>query len=120
MTSKSNLAVELQEFHGTENYYKHSLIKNIHYTDGVKYMAETADAFWLIDIVVSYQTESKIRDQHFQVYSLKVNDDRTAKVTITDGNDNVLASQEIEFTDFPIDEISIWCVDGIILLPSEY
>jgi hypothetical protein len=32
----------------------------------------------------------------------------------------ILYSQEIGFTDFPLDTMVLWCCDGTILLPSEY
>lgn len=120
MTSNlSQLTVELMQFHGTEHIYKHSF-DLIHYTDGIKYLAEKADCYWLIDLVASYQVEEKVKDEEFQVYHLEVKSDKTAVVTITDGNDNLLALQKIEFTDFPLPEIKIWCVDKILLLPNEY
>jgi hypothetical protein len=105
-------------FTGTEHYYSYYF--GIKFTDGVKYLAEACEAFWLIDIVASYQTDPKIKNEGFQVYKLKVNEDKSAVVEISDGNDNILATQEIEFTDFPLDEISLWCIDKICILPSEY
>ena len=54
---------------------------------------------------------------------LTVNDS-SAKLSIEDGNGKVLAQQDIEFTDFPLESIDIWSqFDGnkwIHLLPSEY
>lgn len=37
-----------------------------------------------------------------------------------DGNDNFVTKQEIEFTDFPLEEISFYFTDNVLLLPSEY
>jgi len=38
-----------------------------------------------------------------------------------DGNDNtVLVQMLMEAVDFPIDEIRIWVVGGVAMLPSEY
>ena len=41
-------------------------------------------------------------------------------VRIEDGNKNVLYTQEIHYTDFPLDEITIWVEGNIVLLPSEH
>ena len=40
--------------------------------------------------------------------------------TATDGMDHELAAQAIPFTDFPLEEVSLWLVDGTLMLPSEY
>lgn len=40
--------------------------------DGVKYMADEAGAYWLLDIIASYQTDAKIRREPFQVWELKL------------------------------------------------
>jgi hypothetical protein len=37
----------LRQFHGTENWYSHGIARNILYTDGAKYVAETAEAYWM-------------------------------------------------------------------------
>ena len=119
MTNSSKLSVELQQFHGTEHYYQHQM-GLIHFTDGIKYLAENAGAYWLIDIVASYQVDHKVKQESFQVFELKVDTDKSATITITDGNDNILRVQELEYTDFPLSEITVWCVDKIMLLPGEY
>ena len=42
-------AQDLSQFTGTENWYRHNLNTDILYTDGAKYVAETAGAYWLLD-----------------------------------------------------------------------
>jgi hypothetical protein len=37
-----------------------------------------------------------------------------------DGNNNFIVGQEIPYSDFPIDSIELWIIDGVALLPSEY
>jgi hypothetical protein len=48
----------------------------------------------------------------------------TALLTLDDGNDNVLAEQFIEYTDFELDMIKLYaCYNGdvwVIMLPKEY
>jgi uncharacterized protein DUF6876 len=46
--------------------------------------------------------------------------ENTAIITITDGNDNKLASQKIEYTDLPMEELQLYCVNKVLMLPSEY
>jgi hypothetical protein len=37
-----------------------------------------------------------------------------------DGEYNVVYTQQLEFTDFPLDEISLWFTNNTIYLPSEH
>ena len=118
MKKPDEILENLPYFTGTEHYYLH--LFGVKYTDGVKYLAESCECFWLIDLISSYQADPKIKNEEFQVFKLKVNPDKTATVEISDGNHNILATQDIEFTDFPLPEIEIWCIDKIAILPSEY
>ena len=43
-----------------------------------------------------------------------------ARVVCEYGNNNKVTAQLIEWTDFPLPEITLWFSDGIIFLPSEY
>jgi Family of unknown function (DUF6876) len=114
----SKLASDLKQFHGSSHYWKHLL--GFHYTDGVKYLAENAQCYWLIDLVASWAISKNLDNEEFLVFELVVNKDSTAQVTISDGNKRVLGTQEIEYTDFPLPKITIWCIEKIIILPSEY
>ena len=49
-----------------------------------------------------------------------MNEDRTASLVCDDGNDNIVYTQHVAFTDFPLDEIKLYFTDNVILLPSEY
>jgi hypothetical protein len=112
------LIEELNQFTGTENYYKHWLGKIV-YTDGVKYLADKADAYWLIDLIASYQPT--IKNVPFQIWVLKVNADKSAEITMhADTNEPILVKQSIKQTAFPLDEIKLWLIDSVLILPSEY
>lgn len=110
------LKEKLKTFTGTENYYKY--IGGLLLTEGVKFMAEECGAFWLLDILASYQI--KFKNIPFQIWNLRKDGDK-AKVTLKeDSNCPILAEQEIEYTDFPLEEIELWLINGVVLLPSEY
>lgn len=79
----------------------------------------TADN-WLLDAIVSHQHDARVRSEPFQVWTLKVADDRTAVLTCEDGDHGVVTSQAIAFTDFPLPEITLWLQNDVIFLPSEY
>ena len=108
---------------GSENFYNPSLPfrgRGLLYTDGVKSMAETCGAYWLIDLVVSYQGTPKINLQRFQVWELKRKKENAFSILATDGNKNRITSQQIPFSDFPYDTATLWLVDGRLMLPAEY
>lgn len=112
---------ELAHFIGTEHYYP-STFGNLKLTDGVQYLGARAGAFWFIDIIESYYlTDKKIRNSPFLIWGIKVNKDRTALVYCKEDSDQEnLVTQEIEYTDFPLDEFELYCIDGVVLLKSEY
>ena len=121
MDTQTLQAADLAQFTGTEHWYAHSLIRSITYTDGVKFMAEKAGAYWLIDEVATNQLDPKISAEAFQVWKLVVNTEKsTAVLTCEDGDYNEVFRKEITFTDFPLPEITLWYTNRTILLPSEY
>ena len=105
--------------HGSGNFYRHSLTGYV-FTDGVNEMAESCGAYWLIDLILSHQCESKVKNETFQVWDLKRVQDDVFTIVATDGNKNKVTSQEIPFSDFPYDLATLWLVDGCLMLPCEY
>lgn len=109
---------QLRDFTGTTKWYRH--FTNLHFTEGVRAMADLFEAYWMIDLVMSYQVEPKIRRQPFQTWTLKRLQDCEFVAIATDGNDNVIAKQRIPFSDFKADELTLWLEEGVLLLPSEH
>ncbi len=111
---------DLRQFTGTEYWYRHALMRSILYTDGAKYVADKAGAYWLLDEIAFAQMEPKIAAQPFQHWKLKVTPDTAATLTCEDGNGNIVYTKELTFTDFPLAEIDFFFTGNVILLPSEY
>jgi hypothetical protein len=122
MTNTSKLTeFNLRQFTGSENWFRHGINRNVTFTDGAKFVADEGGAYWLLDaIAICQRYEKRVAAEEFQVWTLKVNDDRTATLACDDGNDNIVYTQQIAFTDFPLDEIKFYFTDNVILLPSEY
>lgn len=127
--SKSDLA----QFTGSERWFRHSFARAVLYTEGVAYVAEHGDAYWLIDAIASHLVSrafnaAAVKDErigllHF--WKLAVRGDHGAVLTAeADAGEPPFIRQEIPFTDFPLDEIRIWAGnDGqhwTLILPSEY
>lgn len=120
MSQKTLTKADLAQFIGTEQYYRHGLMAKVIYTDGVRYVAEKAGAYWLIDEIAFAQAEPAVAKQPFQFWHLKVAADYSAMLTCSDGNDGHILTRTIPFTDFPLDEMKFYFIDNTLLLPSEY
>ncbi len=109
---------DLEQFSGTEHYYRHSLT-NYCYTDGVKYLAEKGNCYWLLDKIL-INTKYKKKLQEFGVWKLLVYEDKSALLVCEDGNNNRLYAEKIDYTDFPLPKVEVWFENGVLILPSEH
>ena len=116
--SPATLTNALAYFNGSDQVYPHSLLRTFSYTEGVQFLAENAGAYWLLDLIFSHQLDPKVAREEFQVWILKVENQRGV-VICEDGNGNKVAEQVIEYTDFPLREISLWLENQTLMLPSE-
>lgn len=119
----------LHRFTGTENYYRHWMRKLV-YTDGLHYL-EKNGAAWLLDVIASHQLDPKLNKgnlKDFQLWELKVKDSKGIVTCKEDSDKPAAVTQEIEYTDFPLESIKIFVelgsLDGvneckIAMLPSE-
>ncbi len=115
MLNKTEIEAGLAHFYGTNQYWKGKL-HWFQYTDGIKFLWESCDCYWLLTAISSHMTK-----QEFQVWNLKKNDDNSALLTMKEdsGLPNIV-EQKIPLTDFPLDEIEVWLIGGVLLLKSEY
>jgi hypothetical protein len=121
MTQKSLDPDELSRFTGSEHWFRHGLVRGIVFTDGAKYIADRAGAYWLLDeIAIAQRFDKKAAAEEFQVWTLTVNADHSAVLTCEDGNGNTVLSKAIEFTDFPPEGVALWFANNTIYLPSEH
>lgn len=115
----------LQHFHGSEMIYKIALTQT-RYTEGIKYLADAAECYWLItdasiiakclmDRSSFITVDFKRLSEEKQVYS-----GYEAEIIYGDGNDNILESCRYRVTDFPLDELRLYFVNNTLMLPSEY
>jgi hypothetical protein len=115
---------QLSAFYGSGDLYNRSTPILIYYTDGIKWLQENANCYWLTDLIASYQTTAFKKANDRQFWKLIVTDN-SAVITCDDGDGNISVTQAIEYTDFPLPSLSIWVEiqeEGriFIYLPSEY
>jgi hypothetical protein len=112
---------DLRQFTGSEQWHRHGIVRNVLFTDGAKFVADQAGAYWLLDeIALAQRYQKGVADEEFQLWKLTVNPDHTATLACEDGNGNAVYSRSIEYTDFPLPEIALYFTGNTILLPSEY
>ena len=111
---------DLRQFTGTEHWYRHGLVPSILFTDGAKYVADTAGAYWLLDeIALAQRFEPSVRAEEFQLWRLTV-EDTTGTLSCEDGDGRTVFTKAIPFTDFPGEGVTLYCCNNVIHLPSEY
>jgi hypothetical protein len=112
---------DLAQFTGSESWYRHGINRAVLFTDGAKYVADQAGAYWLLDEIAIIQPhDASVAAEGFQVWKLAVNGDQTGVLTCDDGNGRVVFSKELEYTDFPPDGVTLYFTNNTILVPSEY
>jgi hypothetical protein len=113
-------AANLTMFTGTQQYYR--LNRQVVLTDGTRYLADEAGAYWLMDAIASYLPQFTGR-QDFVVAKL-VRSGSAAQLTLDDGNGRVLDQHHIEYTDFPMTSFQLYACWGgefwVLMLCSEY
>lgn len=81
-------------------------------------MAKKYGAYWLIDLIASYQY--KLTNEQFQLWELTLDAENGCKVTCKADSDlpNMIV-QKIPYTDFP-ENIKLYVSHNTLMLPSEY
>ena len=110
----------LSQFTGTAQYWR--VARQFVITDGVKYLAETAACFWLIDAAISHLLEIGTADW-FVLVRTEVSGS-SAVMIYEDGNGLERARQAIPYTDLQLPSVNFYAVwdseRWVIMLPSEY
>jgi hypothetical protein len=105
-------------------YYKHLFPGKspILLTEGCKYVRDELNAYWLFDTILKYQSEPILKNVNFQIWELqRLKKDLSWLITCREELDaKPLIRHPIESSDFPLDNIRMWLIGGVTLLPSEY
>ncbi len=117
----TDLKCALAQFTGTEKY--HRIYPQVVLTDGTKYLADVAGCYWLMDLYASHLASMDPNIESFTC--LKLNKRGVgAEIVVEDGNTLALAKQQIEYTDFPLENFifyAVWSSEfWVLMLPSEY
>jgi hypothetical protein len=73
----------------TEQLYRHGINRKVVFTDGVKYLADQAGAYWLLDEIAHVRSgDKRVTGESFQVWQLMRNPGH-------DGQDSELKADSI-------------------------
>lgn len=121
--NEKEILEQLKGYTGSGSFYKDYL--GVLITDGVKNLCDLCKSYWIISDMAVVLMQRFLNKEDFVVVKIKVNEDKSCKITLEDGNYNKLYEQEYKYTDFPLKEFVIWAVYNEIgtytyMLPSEY
>lgn len=91
------------------------------YTDGVRFLADTLKAEWLVDLIARLQPVA-LRFAglaELQVWELFVRDDDSAALLCSWQPGRPVFKQRIPATGFPLSYIRLYVRCGVLMLPSE-
>ena len=125
---------DLNMFTGTEGYIRYNMPltpkdQQMLLTDGAHYFAENCGggAYWLMDIIQTEVVPLLTEENYFIVIKMDVlqgENNKVATIVADDGNDNLLWSRDIGFTDADIGTWKFYLIDDgqqkVLMLPSEY
>ena len=113
---EQDIQSELNQFTGTGRYWRYG---SLNLTDGVHFLAEKCRCFWLIDSILLAQSRfPKLKD--FQLWTLDVQENKSATLSLFKDTDKLVWTHKISHTDFPLTTIKLYCINDVLLLPSEY
>ena len=125
---------DLNMFTGTEGYMRYNMPltpkdQQMLLTDGAHYFAENCGggAYWLMDIIQTEVVPLLTEENYFILIKMDVSqgeNNKVATIVADDGNDNLLWSRDIGFTDADIGTWKFYLIDDgrqkVLMLPSEY
>ena len=115
----------LAAFNGTESLHKIPLLNTV-ITDGILYLANTANCFWLVTDASVIAKSLMNRSPFVTVDLKKLSPEKKealgyeAIIEYSDGNNTILETQKYHLTDFPLERIRLFFTNNTLMLPSEY
>jgi hypothetical protein len=79
-----------------------------------------------MDAIASHQGNQRVKREYSQFWTLRRITGTHFVLSCDDGNGNILTTQDIPYSDFPLSEIKLYAMLGgpqntrVILLPGEY
>jgi len=106
----------------SEKCYRHRT-SNVLYTEFVKSLIDVEPSDWLLDTIGNYQSNPEIQKFPHQSWSLTVDENKRATLVMKEDEEldsPIIVKEEIEFTNFPVDDVTFVFTDNILMGNLEY
>lgn len=123
--SPHELRNNLETFTGTETFYNIPLLKTW-FTDGIKYLADAANCFWLVTDVSVIAKSLMNRSRFITIDFKKLSEEKQdcigyeAIIEYSNGNGRILETHKYHSTDFPLKKLRLFFTEDTLYLPSEH
>ena len=123
--SPHELRNNLETFTGTEMFYSIPLLKT-RFTDGIKYLADAANCFWLVTDVSVIAKSLMNRSRFITIDFKKLSEEKQdyigyeAIIEYSNGNGRILETHKYHSTDFPLKKLRLFFTEDTLYLPSEH
>ena len=121
MNTTNITLANLSNFWGSEQLYFNPLFRAMKYTEGVRFLSVNG-AGWLVDLICATLLHAPKHAKKYEFVHVKLTVNLPSKIGVVkfdDGDDNVFYIHNLDYTDFPLPEISLYVENGVIMLPSE-
>ena len=115
----------LQHFRGSEICYQIPLTMT-RFTEGLKYLAYTAECYWLITDVSIFAKSLLEQSRFITIVFKRLPEEKQdysgyeAELVYSDGDNNILETHRYHVTDFPLEELPLYFVGNTLMPPNEY
>ena len=118
---KKELVQRLSDFKSSEQTYLHRISANwkLRLSEGCFFVREAADAFWLFDLILSYQSSSVLIKVTMQSWSVRRLRRGQVQVICQDRNGDILIAKVVK-RKIVLDDLTIIVSNNHAWLKSEY
>lgn len=123
MFTQEDLQTGLSQFTQVDGWYQHWLNKFV-FTDGVKWLCDQTRSRWLLNEIALYQAKIKADYGNLEPFQIwQIHRLSASAVLLSWGQQPTqppLFQKQFKTSDFALEQVSLWLVSGILMLPSEY
>lgn len=121
MMTTTELETALAHFIGSEQLRFNPLYRWLKYTDGVHFFANKAGngAYWFLDIVGTELRDLAAKEDFLSV-DLRVREDESCEIYVSDGDYTELWMKRISWTDCPVGDWGFFLINNTLMLKQEY
>ena len=119
--TESEIRKKLNKFKISKEYFLHRISDNwtLYLTEGCFFIREMANAYWLFDLILSYQGTKLVNGMEHQEWKVRRLKSGMLQITCKSQDNEEIIIQVIKKRKFPLDEISIHIEGNIARLPTE-